>query len=150
MIRFQEKNWNAFNFSKLNALIMSLFFLALFTNSNMYGQKSNSVKARATKATVVEIVLMKVKTGITDNEFLLATKSIDKVASNFSGFISRELAKDKNGNWIDIVHWTNLKSAQKAEEEEMKSSTCNVFFGMIDQKSMKLYQFDSVHRFNKK
>jgi hypothetical protein len=60
------------------------------------------------------------------------------------GFISRKLAVSENGTWTDIVYWTDLKSAEIASKEVMKSETCGVFFGMIDESSMQFMHLKPV------
>jgi hypothetical protein len=109
-------------FLKTKALaIYSTLFLALVICNIIYGQQTKIKGENKMKANVIEVVIMKVKEGISDDEFLKAAKNIDETVSKFPGFISRELAKDEKGNWIDLVHWTDLASAQKAADEVMKS-----------------------------
>ena len=143
MIRTKEKK-------RQNVLsIYLMLFIAFLINTNIYGQQTKIKGETRMETKVIEVVIMKAKAGISEDEFLQAAKSVDETASKFPGFISRDLAKDENGNWIDIVHWTDLDSAKKAAEEVMQSQTCGIWFGMIDEQSMKMYHFASQHKFTK-
>jgi len=126
--------------------IFSMLFLVLVTFSSIYGQQTKMKGENKMKENVIEVVIMKVKSGINDDDFLQAAKSVDETVSKYPGFISRDFAKDENGNWIDIVHWTDLESAKKAAEAVVQSQTCGIFFGMIDEQSMKMYHFESLHK----
>jgi len=143
MIRTKEKT------RRKGLTIFSMLFLVLVTFSSIYGQQTKIKGENKMKTSVIEVVIMKVKSGISDNEFLQAAKSVDETVSKLPGFISRDLAKDENGNWIDIVHWSDMESAKNAAEAIMQSQTCGIFFGMINEQSMKMYHFESLHQINK-
>ena len=92
------------------------------------------------KKLIVEIAQFKLASGVTDEEFI---KEAEVVQKNFlekqSGYIDRELLKDKDCQWIDILHWNSMEEAQKAAEIMMKEPTAQGFMQKIDPSSVKMF-----------
>ena len=67
------------------------------------------------KNLIVEIAQFKLAAGMSEEDFLQEAEAVQK---NFlekqSGYIDRELLKDKDGHWVDILHWNLIGEAQKA------------------------------------
>jgi hypothetical protein len=42
---------------------------------------------------------------------------------------------------IAIVYWNSVEAADKAAEEEKKSTSCSVFFGMINESSISVSRY---------
>jgi len=80
------------------------------------------------KKFIVEIAQFKLASGVTDEEFV---KEAEAVQKNFlekqSGYIDRELLKDRDGQWVDILHWNSMEEAQKAAEIMMKDPATQRF-----------------------
>lgn len=93
---------------------------------------------------VIEVVQFKPKEGIDKDTFTTAAGSIEAFINHQAGFIQRELAVNEDGMWIDIVHWTDLASAQQAAQAALESPACAPFFGMIDEHNMTMHHFQSV------
>ena len=97
------------------------------------------------KKFIVEIAQFKLASGVTDEEF---TKEAEAVQKNFlekqSGYIDRELLKDKEGQWVDILHWNSMEEAQKAAEVMMKNPATQGFMQKIDPSSVKMLHLEQV------
>ncbi len=99
----------------------------------------------AKKTTVVEIAQFELASGVTDEEFI---KEAEVVQRDFlekqSGYIDRELLKDKNGLWIDILHWDSMEEAKKAAEVMIKNPKAQGFIQKIHLPSVKMFHLEQV------
>lgn len=91
-------------------------------------------------ATVVELVIFRAALGVSEKEMTTAAKKLDAILPKFKGFLSRTFCGpvNENGEWADIVYWTDMKSAQVAAEEVMKIPEANEFFKLIDPNHMQM------------
>ncbi len=96
------------------------------------------------KVGTIELVIFDTYPQYSKAEVIAAAKAVNPVAEKFDGYIGRKLAVDKNGKWTDIVYWTDLKSAEHAAQEILKSETCQKFFGMINQETMQFMHLEPV------
>lgn len=63
---------------------------------------------------VIEVVVLKLKEGVSDETFLQAAEALNPDLKNMPGFLKRELGKDAGGSWVDILHWNSMDEFQKA------------------------------------
>ncbi len=102
------------------------------------------------KKLIVEIAQFKLASGVTDEEFI---KEAEMVQKNFlekqNGYIDRELLKDKDGQWIDILHWNSMEEAQRAAEVMMKEPTTQGFMQKIDPSSVKMLHLGQMKTWDK-
>lgn len=102
------------------------------------------------KKLIVEIAQFKLASGVTDKEFI---KEAEAVQMDFlekqHGYIDRELLKDKNGLWVDILHWNSMEEAQRAAEVMMKEPTTQGFMQKIDPSTVKMLHLEQVITWNK-
>ena len=85
---------------------------------------------------VLELVVFKLRDGVTREQFLATDGGVSRWAGEQPGFISRELSYDADGDrWIDVVWWRSLKVAQAAAERAMRSPSCAPMFSLIDEES---------------
>src|SRR3989338_4376815 len=91
------------------------------------------------KNVIVEIAQFKLAAGVSEKDFLREAEAVQK---NFlekqSGYIDRELLKDKDGGWVDILHWNSMEEAQKAAEVMMSDPRTQGFMQKIDPSSVKM------------
>ena len=96
------------------------------------------------KNLIVEIAQFKLAAGVSDEDFLHEAEAVQK---NFlekqSGYIDRELLKDKDGQWVDILHWNSIGEAQKAAEVMMADPATQGFMQKIDPSSVKMLHVNS-------
>ena len=65
---------------------------------------------------VVEMVLMKLRTGVSEPAFLWAAEGTTAFLQACPGFIRRRLAKDAYGQWVDYLEWETMDAARQAAE----------------------------------
>jgi len=126
----------------MKKLLILLTTVTLLSCSNQ--NKSKMEKIVKQEVGTIELVTFKTKPGFSQKEVIEAANAVNPVVEKFSGYISRKLAVSEVGTWTDIVYWTDLESAEHAAQEVMKSETCQKFFGMIDEKSMKFMHLTPV------
>ena len=97
------------------------------------------------KNVIVEIAQFKLATGVREEDFLQEAEAVQK---NFleqqSGYIDRELLKDKDGQWVDILHWNSMEEAQKAAEVMMSDPATQGFMQKIDPSSVKILHLEQI------
>ena len=122
--------------------------LMLFTLLMVIGcgqNKSTKMKSNLnSKIGTIEVVLFKTKEGVSKENFTKAAAAVNPVMENLDGYLGRNLAVDPDGNWVDMVYWTDLLAAEHAAEVVMKSESCQRFIGMIDDSSMKFMHLSPV------
>ncbi len=91
---------------------------------------------------VVEVVLFRIKNGITDGAFLREAGAIQTWIKQQPGFVSRELMKTTDNQWLDTVRWTSLDLAEKAAAKIMNDDHCKPFMGMIDDATIQMWHFE--------
>ncbi len=121
-----------------------ILFAVLVVTACEHQNKSKMEANTKTEIGTIEIVMFKTKNGVNSEEFIRAAEAVNPLVADMHGYLGRQLAVDPDGNWMDTVFWTDLESAERAAEEVMKSETCQHFFGMIDQESMKFTHFIPV------
>ena len=95
-----------------------------------------------TEQPVVEAVLFRVKDGITDGSFLQQAAVVQAWIEEQPDFISRELLKTSENQWLDTVRWTSLELAQQAAAKIISDEHCQPFMTMIDETGMPMWHFE--------
>ncbi len=102
------------------------------------------------KKFIVEIIQFKLVDGVNEEVFLQDATNVQKrfleKQEGYAG--TRQLLKDKDGEWVDIVYWESLEDAQKAQEAAMVSKTCMPMFEKIDPSSVKMLHLEQVMTWN--
>ena len=84
---------------------------------------------------VLELVVYKLKEGVSDEQFLGTNGAVSSWISKQPGFISRELVYDGEGDrWVDVIWWETMEQAHAASELSM-ASECQPMFALIDMES---------------
>ncbi len=94
------------------------------------------------KATIVEVVLFKPKSGYSDLEVKEAAAKLEPILEKFEGYLGRKMAKADDGQWIDILYWRDLESAISASNQIVDNSIAQEVFQLIDEKTMSLEHFE--------
>ena len=119
---------------KLNLLIVILLAAACSGKN----EKTKNMK----QASVIELVLWKPKSGVSTEEMKASITELNQIVNQMDGFISRETALSEDGQFVDIVYWTDLESAQKASELAIQNPSAQKVFSLIDEKEMLFKHFD--------
>lgn len=85
-----------------------------------------------------EVVQFKLAQGTDEGEFLKAADAMLPDLKKESGFISRDLLKDENDQWVDIARWKTEAEAKTAGDNFMNYPSCLKFINMIDQSTLKI------------
>lgn len=90
--------------------ILTVLF-ALFAITTMATAQTNKSASKKAKIVYVEIGKMKLKEGVTDEQFIAIEHNIRKGRINKQpGFISREFGKDTDGFWHFRICWTSKEA----------------------------------------
>ncbi len=91
---------------------------------------------------IIEVVQFQLCQGIDEKEFLNAAEAMLPDLVKEKGFIDRELLKDIEDQWIDIVHWNSMPEAVEHGKKFFNIPSCRKFVEMIDQSSLKIGLFE--------
>jgi hypothetical protein len=97
-----------------------------------------------TNQPVVEVVLFRLKAGVEDETFLREAAVVQAWIEQQPGFISRELLKAPNDQWLDTVRWASLETAERAAAIIMNEDHCMPFMSMIDEASIQMWHFEPM------
>jgi hypothetical protein len=93
---------------KIKILTLLIAMFATTTLATAQTQKQTSKKSQTV---YVEIGKMKLKEGVTDEQFIAIEKNIRKgIINKQPGFISREFGKDTDGFWHFRICWTSKEA----------------------------------------
>lgn len=121
----------------MKKIIIGLIVLFAFSCEQSDTKKSNMEQAK-----IIELVIWKSVEGIAPEEAKKSITKLNDFVSKQSGFIARKTAMAEDGKFLDIVYWTDLKSAKNASEKAMKTEDLMPIFNTIDQKEMVLQHFE--------
>jgi hypothetical protein len=92
---------------------------------------------------IVETAWFRTKPGVTEKEFLAASKkAYDGYLAGCSGLLRRELLKGDDGQWVDVVHFKSREDADRAAEGFPKDPSAKEFEAAIDTKTSKMMRFE--------
>ncbi len=94
---------------------------------------------------VKEIVIYSINEGTDVAAYKIAAKRAEGFLAKQPGYHGRELLFNAADNqWIDLVHWDDMQSAQNAAKLAMGAPECQEFFGMIVHESAKMLHAERV------
>lgn len=94
---------------------------------------------------IVEISQFKLAKGVTKEDFLREANLVqEKFLERQQGYINRELLKDEEGQWMDILHWESLNDALKASETLLKEPSAQSFIEKMNPTSVKIFHLTHV------
>ncbi|MEW7292034.1 hypothetical protein [Aquimarina sp. 2304DJ70-9] len=128
----------------MNKLILIIMVNLLFNCTTKPDQNLSSMK---TKPNVVEVVLFEAQKGYTNEEVKIALASLNDIMKLYYGFVERTTASNGEGKYIDIVYWTDMKSAKDAAADVLKNQKAAAVFNVIKPESIQMYHFDAFNRF---
>ncbi|MCB9363804.1 MAG: hypothetical protein H6587_04470 [Flavobacteriales bacterium] len=121
----------------MKKLIIGLIVLSAFSCEQSDKKKSNMEQAK-----IIEMVMWKSVEGISPEQAKTSITKLNDFVSEQPGFIARKTAIAEDGKFLDIVYWTDLKSAKEASEKAMKTEELMPIFSTIDQKEMVFQHFE--------
>lgn len=99
---------------------------------------------------VIEIVEFKLMSGVDEAAFIEIVNALEEnFHSRQNGFISTELTKGKDGQWIMIQHWNSMEDAKEVIKAMMKTPVTEDFRQVLDPKSVKMLLLEHVLTWSK-
>jgi len=93
-------------------------------------------------ASVIEIVTMKLKDGVTFEAFAPVDHAVEtEHVSKQPGFIARETARGEDGEWLVAVHWASAEDAQASMDGFSSAPAAARFMQMIDTSTMQMKRY---------
>lgn len=82
--------------------------------------------------TIVELVQFKLQPGVSDADFIAAADQAQTgFLQHFAGFIKRELWKQDDETWVDLVYWATSEAAQESMKQFLTHPGTQRFMSMI-------------------
>ena len=88
--------------------------------------------------TVIEVVTFKLVAGISDADYVKASRATEDFVRGLPGFRHRMLSKAEDGTWTDTVVWADMASAKSAAEKFPQAECTTAMMQMIDPVSVSL------------
>jgi hypothetical protein len=82
---------------------------------------------------IVETARIRLRDGATEADLIAAS---DRFQQSFldaqPGFLRRELLKLDEGDYLDLVHWSDRRAADAVMDIAMNSDQCRAYFALMD------------------
>ena len=88
---------------------------------------------------ILEIVHFRVRPDVDDSAVLAASAETQAWLARMPGYRTREVSKNEEGQWVDIVHWRSLPEAQAAAHEIMQQPCAANFMQMLDPEQITMF-----------
>jgi hypothetical protein len=86
---------------------------------------------------VLELVVFKVKEGVTREQLLGTVDAVSIWARAQPGFVSRDLTYDAEGDrWVEIIWWATMADAEASAKAAETAEECAPMFALIDPEQM--------------
>lgn len=93
----------------------------------------------------VEVITFKLKDGVDESKFLQENEVVAKdYTPKQPGYVSRELGKGDDGEWVVVVHWTDSASAEASMEKFPNDPTAQEFISMMDMDTFRMVRYEVV------
>jgi hypothetical protein len=96
------------------------------------------------EANTVEVVLFKIKDGVTRAEFVKAARLTQDKIAQMKGFVRRQLLDSGDGQWVDLVWWTSKAEAFAAAEQFNADPDLAAFGSILDLHSINMLHLTPV------
>lgn len=93
-------------------------------------------------AKTIEIVNFRLNQGVTDEEFVAETKSMERdFLGKLNGFLDRDTGKSADGSWLVVLHWAAAEDAQASMEKFVGNEGTKSFTSKIDMSTFKMTRY---------
>ncbi|MGH2626947.1 MAG: hypothetical protein ACRDHY_09895 [Anaerolineales bacterium] len=81
---------------------------------------------------VIEWAPFRLADGVSEDRLLAASRELqDAFLARQLGFVRRELLRGKDGEWVDLVEWTDRPSAEAVTKAAAASPACLSYFRLM-------------------
>ena len=94
------------------------------------------------EAKIIEMVLWNAKAGVSVEDAKRSITQLNDFVKIQPGFISRKTSQAADGQFLDLVLWTDLNSAKTAAKKAMENESLIEVFSKIDQEDMLFKHFE--------
>jgi hypothetical protein len=129
----------------MKKIIIVLFTAVAISSCAKLNKKQSKMKSTAT---VIEMVLFETAEGITSENAKKAMTELNDFLKTQDGFVARKTSISEDGQYLDLVYWTDLASAKAAAEKAMQTPKTMQAFSVIDQKHMTFKHFEIFNIIN--
>lgn len=102
-----------------------------------------------TKGFIVELAEGRVKEGVAPQEYLQASDNLMADLRGLDGYIRRELWLGENGQFVDVVYWDNLESAQRAAEIFPSLPGAQPFEALLELSSLSMRHLEQIRVYDR-
>jgi hypothetical protein len=95
---------------------------------------------------VIEVVTLRLKPGTDESAFLAAVERSTEFLARQPGFLRREVGVTGDGEWADIVHWSDLDAALRAAAAFNAAPETGAFNTCLEGGSVRLRHFRTAFR----
>lgn len=82
---------------------------------------------------VVEWAPFSVREGVAEAALIAASEKLQRdFLARQDGFVRRELVKGQDRNYVDLVWWNSMDSAEAAMSKVMESTVCREYFALME------------------
>ena len=92
--------------------------------------------------TVIEMVLFRTKEGVELENAKTELKKCNDFLVEQKGFISRKISISDDGQFLDIVFWTDMDAAKTAAEKSCQNPELLKIFSIIDENTQIFKHFE--------
>ncbi len=100
-----------------------------------------------TEPKVIEVVLFEANAGYSKQEVEDALATLNEAVKFYDGFVERTTGNNKDGKYIDIIYWTDMKSAKDAAEDIVNNQKAAKAFEVIKPASVQMFHFDTFNQY---
>ena len=93
----------------------------------------------------VEVIHFRMREGANEEEFIREDERVGREYTPYQpGFISRESAKNDEGDWVVIVHWESAEDAEASMEKFPNDPTALRFIALMDSDTFSMKRYEVV------
>jgi hypothetical protein len=93
----------------------------------------------------VEVIHFRLREDTDEQEFIREDERVGREYTPYQpGFISRESAKNDEGDWVVIVRWENPGDAQASMEKFPNDPTAQRFLALLDSDTFSMIRYEDV------
>lgn len=96
---------------------------------------------------IVEITIFRTRPDLDEAVFLAADAAFNEALKAMGGFIRRELLKGDAHQWVDIIHWNSLESAQHSANTIATHPSAQTFIQMLDSSENTMLHLTPIHSY---